>query len=56
MYQKKIIEKDFLSMASINSWILQEDIGNVCSFLISEDSEKISGQVFPVDGNTIRAD
>ena len=53
---KKIIEKDFLSMASINSWILQEDIGNMCSFLISEDSEKISGQVFPVDGNTIRAD
>ena len=53
---KKIIEKDFLSMASINSWILQEDIGNMCSFLISKDSEKISGQVFPVDGNTIRAD
>ena len=53
---KKIIEKDFLSMASINSWISQEDIGNMCSFLISKDSEKISGQVFPVDGNTIRAD
>ena len=53
---KKIIEKDFLSMASINSWILQEDIANMCSFLISKDSEKISGQVFPVDGNTIRAD
>ena len=53
---KKIIEKDFLSMASMNSWISQEDIGNMCSFLISKDSEKISGQVFPVDGNTIRAD
>ena len=53
---KKIIEKDFLSMASINSWISQEDIGNMCSFLISKDSEKISGQVFPVDGNTIRVD
>ena len=53
---KKIIEKDFLSMASINSWIFQEDIGNMCSFLISKDSEKISGQVFPVDGNTIRVD
>ena len=53
---KKMIEKDFLSMASMNSWISQEDIGNMCSFLISKDSEKISGQVFPVDGNTIRAD
>jgi len=53
---KKIIEKDFLSMTSINSWVSQEDIGNMCSFLISKDSEKISGQVFPVDGNTIRVD
>jgi len=53
---KKIIEKDFLSMASMNSWISQEDIANMCSFLISKDSEKISGQVFPVDGNTIRVD
>ena len=53
---KKIIEKDFLSMASMNSWISQEDIGKMCSFLISSDSEKISGQVFPVDGNTIRMD
>ena len=53
---KKIIEKDFLSMASMNSWISQEDIGTMCSFLISSDSEKISGQVFPVDGNIIRVD
>ena len=43
-------------MASINPWISQEDIGNMCSFLISKDSEKISGQGFPVDGNTIRVD
>ena len=53
---KKIIEKDFLSMASMNSWISQEDVGKMCSFLISGDSEKVSGQVFPVDGNTIRVD
>ena len=53
---KKVVEKDFLSMSSINSWIEQEDIGNTCSFLISNESEKISGQVFPVDGNTIRVD
>ena len=53
---KKVIEKDFLSMSSINSWVSQDDIGNICSFLISNESEKISGQVFPVDGNTIRID
>jgi enoyl-[acyl-carrier-protein] reductase (NADH) len=53
---KKIIEKDFLSMASMNSWISQEDVGKMCSFLISGDSERVSGQVFPVDGNTIRVD
>ena len=53
---KKTIEKDFLSMSSMNSWISQEDIGSMCSFLISNESEKISGQVFPVDGNTIRVD
>ena len=53
---KKVIEKDFLSMSSINSWVSQDDIGNMCSFLISNESEKISGQVFPVDGNTIRID
>ena len=53
---KKIIEKDFLSMASINSWIFQEDIGNMCSFLISKEGERISGQAIPVDGNATRMD
>ncbi len=53
---KKVIENDFLSMSSINSWISQADIANVCSFLISNESIKISGQVIPVDGNTIRFD
>ena len=53
---KKFIENDFLSMSSINSWVSQTDIGNICSFLISNKSERISGQVIPVDGNTIRVD
>ena len=53
---KKFIKNDFLSMSSINSWVLQTDIGNICSFLISNESERISGQVIPVDGNTIRVD
>jgi NAD(P)-dependent dehydrogenase (short-subunit alcohol dehydrogenase family) len=53
---KKLIEKDFISMASMNCWIYEEDIGKMCSFLISSDGEKISGQAIPVDGNATRLD
>ena len=53
---KKLIEKDFVSMASMNCWIYEEDIGKMCSFLISSDGEKVSGQVIPVDGNATRLD
>ena len=50
------IEKEFISMASMNSWIYEEDIGKMCSFLISDDSERISGQIIGVDGNATRLD
>jgi len=53
---KKSIEKEFISMASMNCWIYEEDIGKMCSFLISNDGERISGQAIPVDGNAIRLD
>jgi len=53
---KKIIEKEFVSMASMNSWVYEEDIGKMCAFLISNDSERISGQIIGVDGNAIRLD
>jgi len=53
---KKLIEKDFVSMASMNCWIYEEDIGKMCSFLISKDGERISGQAIPVDGNATRMD
>ena len=53
---KKIIEKDFVSMASLNCWIYEEDIGKMCSFLISSDGERISGQTIPIDGNATRLD
>ena len=53
---KKLIEKDFVSMASMNCWIYEEDIGKMCSFLISKDGERISGQTIPVDGNATRMD
>ena len=53
---KKKIEKEFVSMASMNCWIYEEDIGKMCSFLISKDAERISGQVIGVDGNSVRLD
>jgi len=53
---KRKIEKEFVSMASMNCWIYEEDIGKMCSFLISDDAERISGQVVGVDGNAIRLD
>ena len=53
---KKTIEKDFVSMASLNCWIYEEDIGKMCAFLISSDGERISGQAIPVDGNATRMD
>ena len=52
----KNIEKDFISMSSMKKWILEEDIGKMCAFLISEDSSKVSGQVIAVDGHTERND
>ena len=51
---KKSVEKEFVSMTSMNSWIYEEDIGKMCSFLISDDATRISGQIIGVDGNTIR--
>ncbi len=50
------IEKEFVSMASMNCWIYEEDIGNACAFLISKEAERISGQTISVDGNAIRLD
>ncbi len=53
---KKLVEKDFVSMASMDCWIYEDDIGKMCSFLISSDGERISGQAIPVDGNATRMD
>jgi len=53
---KKVIEKDFVSMSSMKQWILEDDIGKMCSFLVSDDSSKVSGQVISVDGHTERND
>jgi len=51
---KKLVEKEFVSMTSLNNWIYEEDIGKMSCFLISDDAARISGQIIAVDGNTIR--
>ena len=43
-------------MASMKSWINEEDIGNMCAHLISDSANKVSGQVIAVDGNAERMD
>ncbi len=53
---KKKVEKEFLSMSSMRSWIYEDDIGKLCSFLISDDASRISGQIIGVNGNAIRLD
>jgi len=53
---QKLIEKDFISMSSLKSWVTEEDIGNACAFLISNEASNISGQVIAVDGNTEKMD
>ena len=50
----KKIESDFVSMASMKSWINEEDIGNMCVYLISDEANKVSGQVIAIDGNAER--
>jgi len=52
----KKIENEFVSMASMNSWIYADDIGKMCAFLISDEAERISGQIIGVDGNATRLD
>ena len=52
----KKIENEFVSMASMNCWIYEEDIGKICAFLISDEAARVSGQIIGVDGNALRLD
>tara|TARA_Y100000992_G_scaffold285762_1_gene237038 strand:- start:1776 stop:2177 length:402 start_codon:yes stop_codon:yes gene_type:complete len=51
---KQSVEKEFVSMTSMNTWVFEEDIAKMCSFLISDDSLRLSGQIISVDGDTLR--
>jgi len=48
------LQKDYESMVSLKSFVNKKDIANMTVFLLSEEAQKISGQVISVDGNTER--
>ena len=48
------IKKDFESMVSLNTFVSNIDIANMAMFLLSSESDRISGQVLTVDGHTER--
>jgi len=48
------LQKDYESMVSLKSFVDKKDISNMAVFLLSEEGQKISGQVMTVDGNTER--
>ena len=48
------LQKDYESMVSLKSFVNKKDIANMAVFLLSEEAQKISGQVMTVDGNTER--
>ena len=51
---KKFIRKNLESMTSIKGFVSKSDIANMRIFLMGKESKNITGQVFPVDGNTER--
>ena len=48
------LQKDYESMVSLKSFVDKKDIAHMVVFLLSEEAQKISGQVISVDGNTER--
>ena len=52
--KEEYLQKDYESMVSLKSFVDKKDIANMAVFLLSEESQKISGQVMTVDGNTER--
>ena len=48
------IKKEFESMTSIHSFVTKEDIASMVVYLLSDQSNNISGQSLAIDGNTER--
>ena len=52
--KKEILQKDYESMTSLQTFVDKEDIANMSVFLLSKEAHRISGQTMIVDGNTER--
>ena len=50
----KKIKQEFESMVSLQTFVNKEDIAAMALFLLSDESQNISGQAMTVDGNTER--
>jgi len=50
----KILQKEYVSMVSLKTFVDKEDIANMAVYLLSNEAHNISGQAFTVDGNTER--
>ena len=50
----KKLKEEYESMVSLKTFVEKEDIARMAIFLISNDANKISGQILTVDGNTER--
>ena len=50
----KKIKQEFESMVSLQTFVNKEDIASMALFLLSDESQNISGQAMTVDGNTER--
>ena len=50
----KKIKKEFESMTSMRSFVTKEDIASMVIYLLSDQSNNISGQSITIDGNTER--
>tara|TARA_Y100000992_G_C21215765_1_gene467810 strand:+ start:376 stop:1152 length:777 start_codon:yes stop_codon:yes gene_type:complete len=48
------VKKEFESMVSLQTFVNKENIASMALFLLSDESQNISGQVMTVDGNTER--
>tara|TARA_B100000575_G_scaffold137028_1_gene109251 strand:- start:1032 stop:1808 length:777 start_codon:yes stop_codon:yes gene_type:complete len=50
----KKVKQEFESMVSLQTFVNKEDIASMALFLLSDESQNISGQSMTVDGNTER--
>ena len=50
----KKVKQEFESMVSLQTFVNKEDIASMALFLLSDESQNISGQAMTVDGNTER--